>query len=583
MARQRTRNALKRNAQGTARPFIAGLQNARLTALDSLEWQAFTEVAGLNVEKTDNTTITLPSDTDGFQLDEVTTGYGGLQQQTSTLTEYMDERQNAGFIPGVKRDLPFSLWLPQGRGRQLSDQHDFKSGTLLDLAYLQSDNQDDNANASDGDVANPNKISVGISYHGRNRHTIRAAQFTSPTPATDFEKPLSGVTFIQNREDTGSIARRWFVLEEGDTSEKPDIHERNKFGSWESAVEFGEDDDKPRKLYENAGYLYAAGGATNVSHFYIDPDNVASAARVVDGNTTKIIDDNTIAYDIFVKSSSELFVVGGGDELNDTGDTGRIILSTDPLKLGAQVGDDYPMRRLNAIDGFGDQIVVVGAERTVFKGAYSATGRYEVDDIVVNATKTYVNITAITANEAFASNKWTELTGDAILNTGVKGEVLISEDGGATFTRIEEPPDGSRRLNTVFQTDVDTFWVGDDQGNVWWTYNFGKSWVQGSTSIPLDSIEEIKFLWPRGSEQASRVGYLVGRSTNSSGNSIVRVLRTIDGGNTWRADDSYISQFDRGTRAATTIWNQLAVAGPQSVMIAGNSNGGALLSLVEYE
>ena len=90
MAIQRTQSNYKRNIQGTAKPFIAGLENPRLTALDGPTWQAFTEVSGLNVETTDNTTITMPSDTDGLQLVEIITGYGQLQAQTATLTEYMD-------------------------------------------------------------------------------------------------------------------------------------------------------------------------------------------------------------------------------------------------------------------------------------------------------------------------------------------------------------------------------------------------------------------------------------------------------------------------------------------------------------
>ena len=527
----RTRNNFKRNAQGTARPFIAGLANARLTALDTLEWQAFTEVSGLNVEKTDNTTITMPSDSDGANLDEVTTGFGGFQQQTATLTEYMDERQNTPYIAGVKRDLPFSLWVPQGRGRALSDKHDFTSGTLISLAYLQSDNQDDNFNPSEGDVANPNKISVGMTYNGRHRHTIRSAVFTEADVATALVAPTSGAAYIELREDTGSISRRWFLLEHGATSTKPKIHERDIFGQWLAPVEFGANADVPNGLYVSAGQLLAAGGATGTSHWLIDPDDVANASEIIDSEFTA----NTLAQDIYVRSASEIFIVGGAPGLATS--VGKIILVNNPAKAGKPVGDDGASKTsYNAVDGFGDQIVVVGG------------------------------------------------SGIAAGTLGTGSIVLVSKDGGSSFSSVTGPS-GAKELTAVYMTDVDTFWVGTGDGDVYWTYNFGATWNSVPLTVDLTSISQIEFLWPSGSEQADRVGYIIG-TTGSDANTKAKVLRTIEGGASWEASKSYITQEITGTAHADTDWNQIAVAGPQSVLIAGTQGGDAksdLSAFVEYE
>lgn len=533
----RTKNNLKRNAQGTARPFIAGLSNARLTALDELAWQAFTEVSGLNIEKTDNTTITLPSDSDGFQLDEVTTGYGGLQAQTATLTEYMDERNNAPWIPGVKRDLPFSLWVPQGRGRGLSDKHDFTSGTLISLAYLQSDNQDDNFNPSEGDVANPNKISVGMGYHGRHRHQIRGAQFAAgPTLAA----PASGAAYIEQREDTGSLSRRWFLLEHGGTA-MPKLHERDIFGQWIDGVDFGAIADAPNGLYEVNGQLLSAGGATGTSHWLIDPDDVSNASEITDAD----FDINTLAQDIYVKSGSEIFIVGGSG-FNSTGhgatgavalSVGKIFLVTNPAEAGVQVGaSGVAATSYNAIGGFGDQVVAVG-------------GGSIADDTL-----------------------------------GTDAVILGSQDGGATFASITGPS-GANELTAVFMTDVDTFWVGSGDGNVWFTYNFGTSWNSVTLGTTLGSIAQINFLWPSGSEQADRVGYIIGR-TGSGATSNAKVLRTIEGGASWIGGGSYVTQEVPSTAEAATAWNQIAIAGPQSVLIAGTQGAATdsdLSAFVEYE
>ena len=538
MARQRTRNALKRNAQGTARPFIAGLENARLTALDSLQWQAFTEVAGLNVEKTDNTTITLPSDTDGFQLDEVTTGYGGLQQQTSTLTEYMDERQNTSWIAGVKRDLPFSLWLPQGRGRQLSDAHDFTSGTLVDLVYLQSDNQDDNANPSDGDVANPNKVSVGISYHGRGRHTIRPAQFTLaagtvPNGAA-ITAPAVGAAYIEGREDTGSISRRWFLLETGASGARPRIHERDIFGRWQAGANIGgtSNNDQVKGLYPVSGSLIA-GGAAGVSHYYIDPDDVTSATEVADASFASAV---SLPQDIYVRSNSEIFIVGGNRGV--AGSKSLLVKVEDPTQAGDEIeAAGSGATGYFAIDGFGDQIVLAGG---------SAIG-------------------------TSAGNLY-----------GANAVIKVSNDGGDSFTTVTSPS-GAKGVSAVYQTDVDTFWIGTGDGELWFTYNFGKSFQQVNPAVSLSTITGIEFLWPSGSEQASRVGYVTG---TTGGTFSAKVLRTIDGGNTWRGDKSYVSQEIKGDTAhANERWFQIAVAGPQSVLIAGQQGGTVadLTAFVEYE
>ena len=524
MATTRTQRAYRRNVQGNATPYIAGLTNARLTALDNLEWQAFTEVSGLNIEKTDNTTITMPNDDDGFNLVEITTGYGSLQEQTATLTEYMDERQNTSWIAGVKRDLPGSLWLPQGRGRQRSDKDDFTSGTLIDLFRLQSDNQDDNANPSEGDVGNPNKISVGISYHGRNRHTIRPASFTEPSVETAIGHPVTGVVSVQKREDTGAISRVWFILEQGDSDEKPQIHKRDEFGQWLSAVPFGANNDKANKLAVMGGYLITL---TQEGHVAILQDDLTNATDVVN---TEFTEDSSasIPNDIYVVSANQAFIAAGTS--GAAGHAKLLEIDGGPLDSSLILKSENTAAGTgwNAIDGFGSQIVVGGH------------------------------------------------TGGA----STVGALLVSEDSGETFSSLTAPS-GSKGISAVRIVDVDTFWVGTDDGKLWWTYNFGKTWTSVTPGITMTAINDIQFLWPQGAEQASRVGYLAGTSGSTKTHEI---LRTIDGGATWSQRKSYIAQEVQPTAHASNKWWQLAVADAQSVVAAGSSGASSgVIAMVELE
>ena len=527
MAVQRTQSNFKRNSQGTAKPFIAGLENPRLTALDQFTWQAFTEVSGLNVETTDNTTITMPSDTDGFQLVEIITGYGQLQAQTATLTEYMDETQNTSWLKGVKRSLPFSLWLPQGRGRNLSDPNDFTSGTLVDLANIQSEAQDDNFNQSEGEPGNPNKISATMSYHGRNRHTIRAAEFTSGPTATGA---FGGAAYLTQRETNGATSVQWFLIEKGGTSARPKVHIRDAFGNWADGVDFGANADVPGRAKVVSGNLLAVGGAAGTSHWFIDPDNISSATEV----TSALFDANTKAQDVYVKSANEIFIVGGaGFNSTDKGAAGalaagqgKIVKVSDPLQAGTLVGSaGANATSYNAIDGFVDQVVVVGGSGVV----------------------------------------------DDTLGTGAI--VLVSNNSGVSFSSVTAPT-GAKELTSVFMSEEDTFWVASGDGNMWFTYNFGKTWTQRVLATSMSSISDITFLWPTGKEEAGRVGYIVG-TAGSSGNTVAAVQRTIDGGYSWHSGGSYISEEITGTGHAATHWNQIVVAAPQSVLLAGSQGATA--------
>ena len=574
MATTRTQRAHRRNVQGNATPFVAGLNNARLTALDSLAWQAFTEVSGLNIEKTDNTNITMPNDDDGFNLVEITTGYGSLQEQTATLTEYMDERQNTSWIAGVKRDLPGSLWLPQGRGRQRSDKDDFTSGTLIDLFRLQSDNQDDNANPSEGDVGNPNKISVGISFHGRNRHTIRPASFKNVQQRGGgtyaITNPIGGTAVLESREDTGSVSRRWFLLEHGASSAMPKLHERDAFGNW-SSEEFGANDDKPGRAAIAGGSIVSMG---STSHFSIPIDDPSTAQEVASGG----FGANTIATDIYVKSTSEIYSVGGASKTTALGignsTRGRIFFTKNSLNTFSRVQQSERKTSYAAIDGFSNQIVVVGGSRDAYKHTWAGTSTtYALGDVVVHSGSYYQSNKSITAgggnsNPATATSDWVALSGDDVRTAGTVALILVSKDGGSSFTEVDGPED-AKELSAVFMTDVDTFWVGSRDGKVWWTYNFGETWNSVTLGTNLTVIDDISFLWPSGAEQASRIGYITGRA--GAATKTARVLRTIEGGASWHSASrkSFIDAEITGTAHANTRWNQISVSGAQSLIIGG--------------
>ena len=561
--RSRSRSALRLNAQGTARPFLMGFENPIILPSESFQMQAFTEQSGIPLEKTDNTSITLPSDTDGFTLTEVTTGYGGEQALTFTLTEYMDERQNAPYLAGVRRDLPFALWVPEGRGRQLSDPHDFTSGTLVSLATIGSLTRDDASNPSDGDVGNPNKISATGNSHGRHVHKIQQASFTAPS-GVSLASGITGVATLGGRHDLGAKTRRWFMIEDspGTATGQAKIHWTDTFGNW-SSYAFGDfivtaQAYRYRKCIVTGGYVITLlslestdAGITPADpkngHYVFPVATLGTAAPTLVVRPTKSdgtgwgvgVDfsgwaDETRPQNVFALSPTQIFFVGG---LNREAGVGgitagiaRIFCSNGPLSTPSQVDVDGPAASCYyAVHGRDNQLVVGGG-----------TGS-----------------SAATASPL----------------------IKVSDDFGATWTTAANPTGMAGAVTAAYMISKDAFWVGTAAGDLRFTYDFGKTWHPGNNkdtaiaSAGLLSINDIAFVEREGSLRSEFAGYITGTTAARGAMGVLRIVRTLDGGSSWHAAGSYIEKQPASTSHANTIWGDLVVADTQTVLAGGGSGG----------
>ena len=529
--RSRSRSALRLNAQGTARPFLMGFENPLILPSESFQMQAFTEQSGIPLEKTDNTSITLPSDTDGFTLTEVTTGYGGEQALTFTLTEYMDERQNAPYLAGVRRDLPFALWVPEGRGRQLSDPHDFTSGTLVSLATIGSLTRDDASNPSDGDVGNPNKISATGNSHGRHVHKIQQASFTAPS-GVSLASGITGVATLGGRHDLGAKTRRWFMIEDSDgtATGQAKIHWTDTFGNWSNntfGAATGAGAYRYRKCIVTGGYvisLFETGVAAGSGAYVFPVATLTADPTLV---TTTEWDANTRPQNVFALSPTQIFFVGGNSA---AAGVAKILCSNGPLSTPSQVDvDGAATSCYYAVHGRDNQLVVGGGT-----GASAATA--------------------------------TPL-------------IKVSDDFGATWTTAANPTGMAGAVTAAYMISKDAFWVGTAAGDLRFTYDFGKTWHAGNNkdtaiaSAGLLSINDIAFVEREGSLRSEFAGYITGTTAARGATGVLRIVRTLDGGSSWHAAGSYIEKQPASTSHANTIWGDLVVADTQTVLAGGGSGG----------
>ena len=551
--RVRNQRSYRRNAQGTARPFLMGFNNPMLLPSDSFQMQAFTEVSGIPLEKTENTTFTMPSDDDPFTLEEITSGYGGLQNQTFTLTEYMDERQNTPYLAGVRRNLPFAIWVPQGRGRQLADPHDFTSGTLVSLANASADNQDDNFNPSDGDPANANKISINCNNHGRYRHTIRQASFVAESDQTyPTAQGVMGAAFLEEQDEMGAKIYRKFMLEDkaSGNGEQAKLHWTDKFNVWQTFNLFGPTTGATNYKYRKciiAGAhvitLFATGAANaaganngswvfNLSSLTDAPTNIGSSEWGV----------NAAPWDVFALTPTSIFYVGGNNAASGEAKilcaSGALETPTDVTPSGVAAATCF-----YSVHGRGEQLVVGGGTGT---SAAAATPL-----------------------------------------------IYVSNDFGDSFTVVQSPTGiAAGAITAVYMIAKDAFWIGTATGQLYFTYDFGKTWTTGNnktsaiSSAGLKSISNIAFVEPSGGQRADLVGYLLGTTAAQGTAGQLRIARTIDGGNTWHTGGSYIDKQPTSVSATDTIWGDLAVADAQTVLAVGTGRSATekdSVALVEYE
>lgn len=107
-----------------------------------------------------------------------------------------------------------------------------------------------------------------------------------------------------------------------------------------------------------------------------------------------------------------------------------------------------------------------------------------------------------------------------ICAVGENGAIVYSLDG-SNFS-LMTPPVGPTDLYAVAYRNKNEIWVGGDTGSVYVTTDYGTTWTTKALAGSLDKIDKI--IWAN-----ETVGYIAGQTTDPR----AKILRTINGGNTW--------------------------------------------------
>ncbi len=112
---------------------------------------------------------------------------------------------------------------------------------------------------------------------------------------------------------------------------------------------------------------------------------------------------------------------------------------------------------------------------------------------------------------------------DNVVAVGASNVVLVTANGGATWTLVTGPAVGVA-LNTVWMRTSLEWLIGDAAGNLWYTVNAGTTWV--AKTFPQSGSGQIRHIV----FATKSVGYMAHDiATGPAG----RILRTLDGGNSW--------------------------------------------------
>ena len=109
-----------------------------------------------------------------------------------------------------------------------------------------------------------------------------------------------------------------------------------------------------------------------------------------------------------------------------------------------------------------------------------------------------------------------------LVAVGANNAVVRTADGGTTWALITGP-NPATILNTVWMHSPTEWLVGDAGGQLWYTRDGGVTWTEKTfPGSGTGSVRDIKFA-------TKAVGYMAHSTAALAG----RILRTIDGGNSW--------------------------------------------------
>lgn len=188
---------------------------------------------------------------------------------------------------------------------------------------------------------------------------------------------------------------------------------------------------------------------------------------------------------------------------------------------------------------------------------------YKVQSIATGAT-------VLDAGETTTNNlNKVKARGEVIIIGGASDTFLLSTDGGKTFTA--DTVGGAGAITAVEVINKLTFWVGENDGTIWYSVTAGETWTQVTLSSAIATVQDILFVTPE-------VGYILTASSAPA----ATVYSTINGGVDWVTGDPRLLNmptFDRAnqlvapqTRDASTDCSHFIIAG-----LAGNGSDGIVL------
>lgn len=140
-----------------------------------------------------------------------------------------------------------------------------------------------------------------------------------------------------------------------------------------------------------------------------------------------------------------------------------------------------------------------------------------------------------------------------LVAVGANNAVLRTANGGATWTGLTGPAVGVD-LNTVWMRTDSEWFVGAANGNLYYTRDYGATWTTVAFSgAGGGQVRDIVFATPS-------VGYMAHDTAAVAG----RILRTIDGGNSW-----YVLPEGTGAIVANDQINALAACGEDPNIVYG--------------
>jgi photosystem II stability/assembly factor-like uncharacterized protein len=146
---------------------------------------------------------------------------------------------------------------------------------------------------------------------------------------------------------------------------------------------------------------------------------------------------------------------------------------------------------------------------------------------------------------------------DNLVAVGASNAVILTRDGGATWTAITGP-DAGVVLTSVWMHGTDEWFIGTAGGKLWYTQDAGDTWTQKTfPGSGAGAVRDIKF-------SSAAVGYMSHDTATPAG----RILRTVSGGNSW-----YVAPEGNTAIPANDKINALAVCEDNVNLVWGGGLG----------